>query len=391
MYQFVLRIVWLDCGRVVADLPKHTILQLLQVCKGNVNYLTSSNLGEPAVRVSANSNFRLFFCVFKEYLLYGSFSYNVGNFCTDCKWWPIYPRTCNEKLVDCIATYTNDFACGSDYYMYEAMAAEGNDARMLSFIPSGAFGGHSPPENAMSWTVGCLGIVESCSNTCEQSFLSCISSNGADEFARCENELSLGNLANCEVGCAPTLEMLKTSEPVVASLSEGKFGTQSGLDVALDPQRPDCENEFGSFDEVSFTAGCNPPSDAGPAEGTIEPCDDSTPVCVDSPLRFRVIRNDKIRWKTCEWVATRSTKFRCGLEGVGIMCPDTCADSCSSCTDATLRFKVLLWNGKTGARDCGWVKKKNTLNRCKVDGVSESCRATCGVCSRRKSIFDVDI
>ena len=363
--------------------------------KRNVDYLTSSNLGEPAVRVRVlKSTFQSMYFLFSMKSFFLTFLFctmrNEDNFCTDCKWWPIYPRTCDNKLVDCLATYTNDFACGSDFYMYEAMTAEGNDARMLSFIPSGELGGHGPPQNTMSWTVGCLGIVESCSNACEQSFLSCISSNGVDEFARCENELSFGNLANCVVGCAPTLDMLKTSETVVVTLSEGKFGTQSGLEITVDPQRPDCLNDFGSFDEVSFTGDCNPPSDAGPAEGTIESCDNSTPVCEDSSLRFRIIRNGKRRWKTCEWVATRSTNLRCSMEGVNTICPETC-DTCSSCTDSPLRFKVF-WNGKTRAKDCGWVKNKSTLKRCEADGVSESCRATCGVCSTtRKSIFDVDV
>ena len=44
----------------------------------------------------------------------------ASSFCTACKYWPVYPKTCpqgdpNRKLVDCIAAYTDDgIACGSD-------------------------------------------------------------------------------------------------------------------------------------------------------------------------------------------------------------------------------------------------------------------------------------
>ena len=86
---------------------------------------------------------------------------SATSFCKDCAWWPIYPRTCSNKLVDCIMAYTDDaIGCGSDYYMYEAMTAEGNDARLLSF----AGGQHSNPKNEWDWKVGCLGITDSCSS-----------------------------------------------------------------------------------------------------------------------------------------------------------------------------------------------------------------------------------
>jgi hypothetical protein len=55
--------------------------------------------------------------------------------------------------------YTDDnIGCGSDWYMYEAMVAEGNDARLLSF----AGGSHKSPVENWAWIVGCLGMVDSC-------------------------------------------------------------------------------------------------------------------------------------------------------------------------------------------------------------------------------------
>jgi hypothetical protein len=38
----------------------------------------------------------------------------------------------------------------------------------------------------------------------------------------------------------------------------------------------------------------------------------------------------------------------------------------------------LDWNGKRIARNCVWVANKQTETRCSVNGVSETCRGTCG-------------
>jgi hypothetical protein len=84
--------------------------------------------------------------------------------------------------------------------MFNAMVAEGHDARMLSFTPTNGLGGHRNPANEFAWIVGCLGIVESCSSQCETSFLGCIESDEPDEFDRCENELKEGQLNNCIAG-----------------------------------------------------------------------------------------------------------------------------------------------------------------------------------------------
>ena len=93
---------------------------------------------------------------------YSQVSLILANFCNECFVWPVYPRTCNnKKITNCIAMYTDDFACGTDWYMYEAMVQEGHDARMLSFQPNSPYGGHSNPQNFESWLVGCLGIVDS--------------------------------------------------------------------------------------------------------------------------------------------------------------------------------------------------------------------------------------
>ena len=164
-------------------------------------------------------------------------------------------------------TYTNDaIACGSGVAMYDAMDREGHDARYLSFAPAtGANGGHRDPENAWAWVVGCLGVTSACSSACAASFAACVDADGGADgpakFASCETQLKAGSLGGCVVGCAPTLEMLRTSEQPVVSLSAGKFGTSTGLAVAASAPRPLCTTAIGEFGTNGITGGqCTPPS-----------------------------------------------------------------------------------------------------------------------------------
>jgi len=172
------------------------------------------------------------------------------DFCTECQYWPLWPRTCPNKMIDCIAAYTNDpIACGSDYYMYEAMVSEGNDARLLSFKPTSSVkGGHKNPQNKVAWIVGCLGIADSCTAACSSSFVACVGSGGVEGFERCQDKIKTGELSDCAKGCAPTLTMLRTSEDPVVSLSEGRFGGETNLAKAgSQASRPNCN--FGRFGE----------------------------------------------------------------------------------------------------------------------------------------------
>lgn len=103
-------------------------------------------------------------CKLSDFLEYGKDCCS-SHYCTECKYWPAWPRTAPHRLTDCLMAYVDDqIGCGSDWHMYEAMVAEGNDARLLSFPAVGK--GHSSPENDMAWTVGCLGIVPSCEAAC---------------------------------------------------------------------------------------------------------------------------------------------------------------------------------------------------------------------------------
>jgi hypothetical protein len=209
-------------------------------------------------------------CSFESHAKYGSDCCgDEGDFCSECQYWPLWPRTCSHKIVDCIAAYTDDtIACGSDWYMYEAMAQEGNDARLLSFpVPGGDDrAGHKDPKNKWAWFAGCLGIVPSCSSSCATSFASCIGNTAGDKtydkFETCEGKLKEGSLSGCTAGCAPTLGMLQTSEEPVVSLSQGIFGTKADFTKTNgSAPKPNCKVDFGPFTTgPGPKAKCTPPS-----------------------------------------------------------------------------------------------------------------------------------
>ena len=94
--------------------------------------------------------------------------------------------------------------------------------------------------------------------------------------------------------------------------------------------------------------------------------------CMDSPTRV-VINKKK---KSCNWVAKKAST-RCQKKGVASHCPEACS-LCSEYKCADSEKKWYLQNGNV--KKCGWVDKANTEERCAMEGVQQTCRATCGQC-----------
>lgn len=190
------------------------------------------------------------------------------DFCKDCRYWPVYPKTCGKKLVHCLTMYTNDSLCGSDHNMYEAATSEGHDARLFSFSKNATQnvqGGHKAPENEWAWKAGCLGLSTTCTSACETSFNTCITDSTAtkdpEKFEKCEVKLHKGELNDCKAGCSPSLAMLQKSESPVVSLSKGKFGTASGLATVSSAPAPKCDtpmNWFGAAAQLNKQVKCKP-------------------------------------------------------------------------------------------------------------------------------------
>jgi len=214
-------------------------------------------------------------CARHDFLQHGS-DCCAEHFCTGCKYFPIYPKTCGNTLIDCLMTYEGDgLACGADANMYEAMVAEGNDARLVLF-PGG---GHSAPPSSWAWQVGCLGVTDACSAGCEAAFSSCVgASPDASRFAACESQMHNGDFAasGCTLGCAPTLPMLSLSiAPTKTVLSAGKFGTTTGLTVGpTTVTHTTCTlGTYGPFGPARGNGGCTPPSGRTPPDFSIRPPD----------------------------------------------------------------------------------------------------------------------
>lgn len=316
-------------------------------------------------------------------------------FCENCKWWPIYPRTCEHKIISCMATYTGDgLACGGDYYQYQAMTTEGNDARMISF-PGGS---HSVPTNYFDWAIGCLGIVDSCSSQCENSFLNCVGSNPSkNKFKTCRKNMA--TLNGCGDGtCASTLEMLRKSEvPEVVNLSENKFGTQTGVTgTGATAQKPKCN--FGNFEPVN-NSNCQPPKGVGPAKGKIKACGTTSPPVPISPVPtvypskdpgdddgtnectlpgsncFTFKKNEErtgCENYLCEAEVCRQRKSCCNKEWAN-NCKVRAKRSCPSCPCMESPQEDFFWkiNKKSGEpviKNCEWLvkqKKQRRKNACK--------------------------
>jgi len=101
----------------------------------------------------------------------------------------------------------------------------------------------------------------------------------------------------------------------------------------------------------------------------------ATPTCRDSSLSFRLMYNDKLRLKSCEWVA-RDPNWKCDLEGVSEHCPNTCG-SCDTCSDSTMVFYNI---NKKKTRTCSWAARQDTDFRCTISGMANTCRSTCTNC-----------
>ena len=107
----------------------------------------------------------------------------------------------------------------------------------LQFTVSGS---HQDPQNKEHWQVGCLGITAPCSQECEVAFMACVEDQnpegGSDRVTAFQNcmDLSTFEALGCDAECAPTYNMLTTSEmPTVAVFDN--FG--AGSDSAS--ERPD--------------------------------------------------------------------------------------------------------------------------------------------------------
>jgi hypothetical protein len=97
--------------------------------------------------------------------------------------------------------------------------------------------------------------------------------------------------------------------------------------------------------------------------------------CSDTPFDFIWKRQRR----NCEWVAAKPTD-RCSSKVLSSMCTQTCM-TCDTCADGRRRFYMKNSQSRKHSRACYWASNRNTEKRCKVFGIAETCRKTCGQCS----------
>ena len=197
--------------------------------------------------------------------------------CTECGYFPIYPCwSSTQPMVHCIMSYTNDFLVWSGPPMYDALVAEGHDARLLTFSPNEGQsipGGHTETQNHPDWVVGCLGITPVCSASCAISFGECVGLSSKSEdtmkFADCIGSASFSTLTGCTAGCAPTQAMLESSEMPATTLSAGRFGSDASTGPATRTGTSKCVHTSTTGESTAALPSKSPTTAAPIASPTI--------------------------------------------------------------------------------------------------------------------------
>lgn len=146
-----------------------------------------------------------------------------------------------------------------------------------------------------------------------------------------------------------------------------------------------CEADLGCVNgKCVAPPTTEPPTTTPSSSPTTTPTTINTSItCNDSPFPFRTINPTTSRniWKTCAWVAKRSTNRRCQWRYVSTNCPFSC-NTCDICADSETRFKFYSTPTSTKkiARSCEWTSMRKS-KRCAIDGMEDTCRKTCGTCS----------
>jgi len=222
------------------------------------------------------------------------------------------------------------------------------------------------------------------------------------EFSKSETCLSVNGCDTNDQDSSIN-EGLAVLEDVTQSVNSGQFtelitndAAEAGLDelsdvvveevVVVEPEVEIIEiTAFPSVTKSSVPTLTQNPSVAVTTQyPSIQPTNSPTfSPCTDSPFRFDVKKDGKIMRRSCSWVANHPI-LKCKLKGVSSHCQQTCSN-CESCVDSP--FKVqFMFNKKDYLRSCDWVARKDVQNRCSVDGISDTCRSTCGRCTSPPTI-----
>lgn len=101
--------------------------------------------------------------------------------------------------------------------------------------------------------------------------------------------------------------------------------------------------------------------------------------CVDSPLHFKVVSEGSLIQVACENAATEES---CKDLDIATHCPHSCG-VCNQyqCVDSMTKFST-----EDGWKQCEWVRRRFTHRKCAIEGIQETCRATCNYENDEQSI-----
>eukprot|EP00947_MAST-08B_sp_MAST-8B-sp1_P006687 g6687.t1 len=129
---------------------------------------------------------------------------------------------------------------GHGLYLFDRLATEANDGRMLQFFPDEDHqirGGHSGPKNVWDWVASCFGgFTPPCSAACESALPSCMQSQQGQTpdaaFSTCLTDTLVAS-GTCAAGCTASFDMLQLGEKPQLNLTKG---SRWGKPVVIEPR-----------------------------------------------------------------------------------------------------------------------------------------------------------
>ena len=182
----------------------------------------------------------------------------AGTCAGGCKYWPAFPchsAKASTSVQSCIQFYSNDPVTvdqrdpadpsqprtkGHGLYLFDRLATEANDGRMLQFFPDEDHqirGGHSGPKNVWDWVASCFGgFTPPCSAACESALPSCMQSQQgqtpAAAFSTCLTDTLVAS-GTCAAGCTASFDMLQLGEKPQLNLTKG---SRWGKPAVIEPR-----------------------------------------------------------------------------------------------------------------------------------------------------------
>lgn len=175
----------------------------------------------------------------------------------------------------------------------------------------------------------------------------------------------------CPATCGARCTCKDTDIVVKLEMPTGKQKSGTCKDLATEWR---CINVRGLAETCRGTCG------HGLCDGSPSASPTSSPTnnCSDSPFRFRVKHQGKMRYVSCQWISNDSEK-RCEAKAGALeICASTCG-ACVVCKDTATTFKIERPNGTIIRTTCGeWATKWRCEN---IKGLAETCRESCGLCN----------